>query len=205
MSQRPLPIGDIKDGRAYVASVLRARLPRLFDEDASPDTVDDMIGEGLALLAEWHTAEPRGSLHEIAGARLGNALIDRWRHLTPEWRRNARAGKASLIVATGLAHEHLTEDGQVSDPPGGYGWVSDDEALRDSRLALSIFRGAPDFSDPRIIGKLVGVPSWRVPPPGVASDVAKLAEDERDGYKTDEVDADRSPTEPPGFYFSKDA
>jgi hypothetical protein len=139
-------LGDINDLRAFVAKIARA-----ISDD--PSELEELVDEGIVLACEREkTCQPQQNVQKALNGWLELRLRDYWRKQHPEWRRNSRAGISySRGTPTGLAWEHAETDEGMR--------ASDESAVIDSRLRLRLLQSEADLRDPRVIGRLCGVPS----------------------------------------------
>jgi len=153
-----LTMREIQDVKAYVAKVAVDELG-FADEDA--------IQEGLAFVSAVNAGLP-------AGANFGTSLnglrfhLLQWRRAQhPEVRRNTSAGTSYSYTATGLAEgEGAAMLGRQDVPYESHAFIR------------SIFKCEADFRDPRLMGKLLGVPSAAMLAKGAAADVWATLESE---------------------------
>jgi len=161
-----IALGDINDLYAYVR---RIAVPLALN----PEEIEDLVAEGVTLAYERHLKLSAGqSLSSALSFWLESRLRDHRRTQHREWRRNSRAGTSySQPVATGLAWEH-------EDTSAGMPLVSD-AALTESRLHLEILKRQEDLYDPRLTGRLRGIPSSAAIATGQAQEIWALIDQER--------------------------
>jgi hypothetical protein len=162
----------------------------LFDEPKHRADLEELVSQGFLIVEEVQRKTPVGeSLREAVGRTLGSRLIDHWRRLHPEIRRNTRAGKTySLPAATGLSYEHerSDDDGGRGEPGAQLGIVHPEVEI-ERRLALECLRRVErreQLQDPRFVGPVFfGVPSHRALPTARAEEFfADLQAERKDRF-----------------------
>jgi hypothetical protein len=131
---------DLDDPQAYVAKVLTNGYP-----GASPAEREELIAAGLAYLAEVEVKLPCGrSLRAAVAPQLANRIRDEWRRQHPEYRRNAKAGTATMLpTPTGLAH-----DAAIGAAAAGIGYAVDPRVAVERRLAFLALESPQDLRNP---------------------------------------------------------
>lgn len=163
-----IALGDVQDVRGYVTATIDNLMIPLSDVNRG-----ELIGDGIELVWAKHESLPPGaSLRAELSPWLKHRLIDRARAI-PGYQRNTRAGTATMISATGAAHEH----GGEAHP---FGRANRERERAHSRISLAGIRSAADLQDPRITGRIVGTPSHAPLPPERARRVFEDIEAERD-------------------------
>jgi hypothetical protein len=163
-----IPLGDIDDVAAYVASVVLT----ITREESE---FEEFVSEGNALAYERYASlAPGESLERALSHWLESRLRDHWRKQHPEWRRNSRGATAyALPTATGLAWEHAAAT--TAGMP-----ATDDAALVQSRIAFQpVFKSEQDLRDPRLVGRYLRVPSAAGLATGVAREIWATSEEEQ--------------------------
>ena len=142
-----IELGDINDLNAFVRKIARTITQNEFE-------LEELVDEGIALASERYTElAPGESLQEVLGGWLGYRLRDHWRKEHRDVRRNSRAGTTYVLpIPTGLSWEHAATT-------AGMPAVTEQKMI-ESRLNLSFITSAEDLRNPRIIGRVVGVPSY---------------------------------------------
>jgi hypothetical protein len=160
-------LDDIADPEAYVAAAVRREFP-----NAPRDEHEELVGAVLAYVGAVAAELPPGaSLLAAVRPNLARRIHDAWRKLHPEYRRNTRAGTATMLAApTGLAHESSI-GAAAADQRAGL----DDFETMESRLALLAIRSPQDLRKhfPQLLETL-GQPSHA--PPGTVAAIELFAE-----------------------------
>jgi hypothetical protein len=121
------------------------------------------VNEGFLIVEETLPKTDFGdSFMRALSARLANRLRDYWRRQHPEYRRNTRAGTATMLPApTGLAHE-----GAIGAAAAGLGAAPDELDEVYDRLKIEELEGITSarelMLDPAKAGLLFGVASYHL-------------------------------------------
>lgn len=129
-----IALGDVDDLDALAGTLVREALPGL-----RPDEHDELTAEAIVLAVAIFNDLPHGrSLVDALAETLPGRIIDRWRELHPEHRRNTRAGTTRNVEVGRLPDSDRLDEAQETRAIRAF---EDEERAIESRLARRALTG----------------------------------------------------------------